>query len=185
MEYLSSQQLMAICDDHWDQLAAASTLEESHAAQSWERYNRHVLSLNELAKRGPEIRDWCRRLLTHLDYDARECGAFLLGQLGQRRQLGETEAAVVAELGALILRPVEEDCKELQAVDAAIDAVAEIGHPAGIPFLGIVLFSDNEWLSGDSQWAAANALGRLVGQSFMEAADPVGAARRWLEAHPS
>lgn len=184
MEHMSSQELMAICDDHWDALAAATTLEASYAAQSAERYNWYVLALNELAQRGPEIRDWCRRLLVHPDYDARECGAFLLGQLGQRRQLGDAEVAVVTELGALTQQPVEEDCKELQAVDAAIGALAEIGHPAGIPFLRAVLFSEDEWLSGDSQWSAADTLGRLVGQPFMEAADPVGAARAWLRADP-
>jgi len=124
-------------------------------------------------------------LLIHPDYDARECGAFLLGQLGQRRQLGDAEAAVVAELGALTQRPIEEDCKELQAVDAAIHALAETGHPAGILFLRAVLFSDDEWLSGDSQWAAAHSLARLVGESIGEAADPVAAARAWLSAHPS
>jgi hypothetical protein len=184
MEHLSTQELMAVCDDHWDTLAAATTLEESHAAQSSERYNRYVLALNELAKRGPEIRDWCRRLLTHPDYDARECGAFLLGQLALRRQLGDAEAAVVMELGALTQRQVEEDSKELQAVDAAIGALAGIGHPAGIPFLRAVLLSEDEWLAGDSQWTAADALARLVGQPFMEAADPVSAALAWLRTHP-
>jgi hypothetical protein len=59
----------------------------------------------------------------------------------------------------------------------------EIGHPAGIPGLPAVLFSDDEWLSGDSQWAAAHALGRLVGEPIGESADPVGAARAWLMAH--
>lgn len=171
MRLLSSQELMTICDRHW---IPGRTVE----------YGEFVLAYNELAIRGPEIRDWCRGLLTHPDYDARECGAFLLGQLGQRRQLGEAEAAVVAELGALTQRPVEEDCKELQAVDVAIDALAEIGHQAGIPFLRAVLFSDDEWLSGDFQWAAAHSLGRLVGESFGEAGNPVAAARAWLLAHP-
>jgi HEAT repeat protein len=161
---------MAICDRHW---IPGRTVE----------YGEFVLAYNELSTRGPEIRDWCRGLLAHPDYNARESGAFLLGQLGKRHQLGDVEAAVVAELGALTQRPVEEDCKELQAVDAAIDALGEIGHPAGIPFLRTVLCSDDEWLSGDSQWAAAHSLGRLVGEPFGEAADPVAAARVWLVAH--
>jgi hypothetical protein len=91
---------------------------------------------------------------------------------------------VVEELGALTQRPVEEDGKELQAVDAAIGALAAIRHPAGITFLRAVLFAQDEWLAGDSQWNAADALGKLVGQPFMKAADPVEAARAWLEAHP-
>ena len=170
MQRLLSQELMAICDGFW--------------VPGMVEYGQYVLALNELANRGPEIRDWCRGLLTHPDYDARESGAFLLGQLGKRRQLGDAEAAVVAQLGALTQRPVEEDGKELQAVDAAIGALAAIRHPAGIPFLRAVLFAEDEWLAGDSQWNAADALGKLVGQPFMKAADPVEAARAWLQAHP-
>jgi hypothetical protein len=136
VEHLTSQELMAICDGYW-----------VHAT---EPYGQFVAACNELVNRGPEIREWCRRLVAHPDYHARETGAFLLGQLGKRRLLGDMEAAVVAELGALTQRPVEEDGKELQAVDAAISGLAAIGHPGGIPFLRIVLFSDNEWLAGDS-----------------------------------
>jgi hypothetical protein len=180
MEHLSSQELMAIRDDHWAALAAATTLEEAYATQSPERNNRYVLAQNELACRGPEIRDWCRRLLTHPDYDARECGAFLLGQLGIRGQLGDAVESVVTELGALTRRPVEVDQKETQAIDAAIGALAEVGSLAGVRHLRAVLLSEDEFLVGDTQWAAAEALGRLVGEQFMAATDPIDAARGWL-----
>jgi HEAT repeat protein len=173
---------MAICDDYWNTFVAAAP-PGVRTAWSLERYTRYVQALNELTQRGPEICDWCRRLLVHPDYNAREHGAFLLGQLGKRRLLGDAEASVVAELGALTQRPVEEDGKELQAVDAAICALADIGDPAGIPHLRAVLLSER--LRGDSQWDAADALGRLVAQPFMESADPVGAARTWLETHTS
>jgi hypothetical protein len=143
-------------------------------------YAEFVPAYNELAERGPEIRDWCRGLLIHPRYEARESGAFLLGCLGSRGQLGEALEIVIAELGALTRRPFEDDCKESQAVDAAIMALAMIGHPAGIPHLRAVLFSDDKWLVGDTQWAAAESLGRLVGHSFMESPDPVDAARAWL-----
>jgi hypothetical protein len=170
MQSLSSQELMAICDGYWIPRRAVD-------------HGRFVLAHNELATCGPEIRDWCRGLLTHSDYDARECGAFLLGQLGGRGRLGGVVDAVVAELGALIRRPVEEDGKEAQAIDAAIGALAEIGSPAGVSHLRSVLRSEDEFLLGDTQWSAAEALGRLVGQPFTEAADPVGAARAWLASH--
>jgi HEAT repeat protein len=170
VESLSSEELMAICDGHW----APGTVE----------YGRFVAALNVLATRGSEIRDWCRGLLTHPDYDARECGAFLLGQLGGRGQLGDAVEAVVAELGALTRRPVEEDQKEMRAIDAAIGALAEIGSLAGVPHLRAVLLSEDEFLVGDTQWTAADALGRLVGEQFMEVGDPVDAARAWLESHP-
>jgi hypothetical protein len=170
VQSLSSQELMAICDGHW----VPGTVE----------YGRFVAAYNELASRGPEIRDWCRGLLAHPDYDARECGAFLLGQLGGRGQLGDAAETVVAELGALTRRPVEDDHKETQAIDAAVVALAEIGSRSGVRHLRAVLLSEDEFLVGDTQWSAADALGRLVGQLFMEAADPVDAARAWLASHP-
>jgi hypothetical protein len=74
-------------------------------------YGRYVEAYNVLATRNSEIRDWCRGLLTHTDHDARECGAFLLGQLGNRGQLGDAAEIVVAELGTLTRRPIADDPK--------------------------------------------------------------------------
>ena len=171
MEQLTSQQLMTICDRFW--------------IHSNESYGRYVSAITDLANRGPEIRDWCRDLLIHPDYDARETGAFLLGQLGNRRLLGDAEKAVVAELGALTMRPVEEDCKELQAIDSAISALAEIGDRDGIRFLRKALFTEDEWLTGDTRWNAAYALEKLVGESFTTSPNPVEVAKAWLLAHPA
>lgn len=168
MESLTSYELMAICDRFW--------------VPGSGDYAQFVLAYNELANRGPEILDWCRRLLTHPDYWARESGAFLLGKLGHREQLGDAVEAVVAELGALTRRPVDSDGKELQAVDAAIMAFAEIDHPDAIQHLRAVLFS--EPLTGDTQWSATEALSQLAGQPFMESPDPVGAALKWLSSQP-
>jgi len=83
----------------------------------------------------------------------------------------------------VVRRPVEEDGKELQAVGAAIGAMAESGHPAAVPHLRAVLLTEDESLAGDCQWDAADALGRLVGQPFRDAPDRVRAARDWLAAH--
>jgi PBS lyase HEAT-like repeat len=170
MNALSSEKLMVICDRFW--------------YPGTGDYGEFVLAYNVLATRGPEIRDWCRRLLTHPDYEAREPGAFLLGQLGFRKQLGDAVEAVIAELGALTRRPVEDDCKETQAISAAITALAKIGDPAGIPHLRAVLFSNDKYIVGDTQWTAADALAQLVGQNFMDRPDPVEAARVWLLSHP-
>lgn len=139
MKSLSSLELMRECEDYWRLFDEADP-----NAGRWtsDRYARYVLAMTELAGRGPEIRDWCRGLLVHPNYDARDAGAFLLGCLGRRGQLGDARAAVVAELGALTRRPVEEDNKEAQAIDAAIEALADIGDPAAIPILRAVLFSD-------------------------------------------
>jgi hypothetical protein len=178
MERLSSDELMAICNDRWRRPGDPAARDESIS-----QYNRFVSAITELARRGPEIRDWCRQLIVNPDYDAREHGAFLLGQLGKRHCLGDSEAAVITELGELTRRPVEEDPKELQAIDAAIGALAEIGNPAAIPFLEAVLFSEDKLLIGDCQWDAAEALGKLVGEPFVNANDRVGAARAWLRSH--
>jgi len=171
MQSLSSQELMAICDGHW---IPGRTVE----------YGPFVEAYNVLATRGPEILDWCRGLLTHSDYDARECGAFLLGQLGSRGLLGEATEEVVAELGSLTRRPVEDDAKETQAIDAAVMALAEIGSMAGIRHLRALLLSEDKFLVGDTQWNAADSLGHLVDQPFMKATDPVGAAQAWLASRP-
>src|SRR5262245_12894719 len=163
---LTSHELMVICD----------RFRESPPGD----YAEFVRTYNELANRGQEIRDWSRRLLVHPNYMARESGAFLLGQLGSRGQLGDAVEAVVAELGSLTRRPVEQDAKEVQAVDAALDALAKIGDPAAIPHVRAVLLSDDDYLAGDTQWTASDALGRLVHQPFSQSPDPPGAARTWL-----
>lgn len=169
MGSLSSGDLIAVCDRWWFPPSVG------HAE--------FVRAYNELTTRGPEIRDWCRRLLDHPDYEAREVAAHLLGRLGARRQLAEATEAVIAELGALTRRPVEVDGKAVQAVDAALGALAEIGQPAGIPHVRAVLFSDDKFLAWDTQWSAAEALARLTGQPFMKSPDPPGAARGWLLTH--
>lgn len=169
-ESLSSEQLMAICDRFW------SPNRGDHAE--------YVRAVTALTNRGPEILDWARRLLVHPDYWARETGAWLLGELGNRNQLEDTTETVIAELGALTRRSAEEDAKETQAIDTAVNAIARIGRPSGISHLRAVLFSDNDFLRGDSQWVAAEAMGKLVGQSFMQLPDPVAAAREWLLANP-
>ena len=58
---------MAICDRFWD---------SPHGDNS-----EFVRADNELANRGPEIRDWSRKLLVHPDYSARESGAFLATEM--------------------------------------------------------------------------------------------------------
>ena len=181
MKELSSQELMTICENYWAAIAAGTTLDKSQAHVLYEHY---VKAQTELAQRGVEIREWCRSLLTHPDYDARECGAFLLGELGKRHLLGEAEEKVVAELGALTKRPVKEDGKELQAIDAAIIALAAINNRWAIPFFRDILFSDDEWLMGDTQWSAACELGRLLSEPFNSSPEPIEAARAWLLAHP-
>ncbi len=177
-----TRDLMAICERYWRGLdPAPSAIDPESWRASSLRHNECVRAINALGKRGPEVRDWARGLLVHPDYDARETGAWLLGELGSKGQLGEALEAVIDELAALIDRPFEDDFpKGSQAIDAAIIAVSEIGYSAGIRVLRHVLFSTRMEHEGDTQWMAAGSLEKLVGEPFMKASDPVEAARAWL-----
>jgi HEAT repeat protein len=179
---IPTHDLMTICQRYWSNLAQGSGAIDQ---ESWRalrvRYNEYVRAVNALGNRGPEVRDWARGLLVRPEYDARETGAWLLGELGRKEQLGEMIETVIDELGALIDRPFEDDFpKEAQAIDAAIVALGKIGHLKGVPVLRHVLFSTLKEHQGDTQWEAAGSLAKRVGGSFMKADDPVCAARAWL-----
>ena len=183
MQMLSSRQLTQICDTFF---LTAEELSPPHNAPLQRRrdYDSYVLAINELWNRGTEIREWARELLTHVDFDAREAGAALLGRLAERGLLGDQEEEIIAELGSLIQRPIEEDMKEMQAVDTAIRALRHIGSSHGIVYFRYILFSTAPEHLGTTQWAAAVELSKLLGETFTASADPVEAAREWLRNHP-
>ncbi len=156
------------------------TIDPEHPFSTPEQYQEYVNELQALGNYGAEARQRARKLLTNADYEARETGAWLLGEFGELHQLGEEVEAVVGELTALINRPLESDPKELQAVGAAISALGKIKHPSGIPILRQVLFSIQPEHDGDNQLEAALALGKIVSEPFEKAADPVEAAREWI-----
>ena len=81
------------------------------------------------------------------------------------------------------MRPVEEDGKESQANTAAVMALGKIGHPHGLSALRRILMA-REWSGDELQWEAADALGKIVGESFADHNDRVSAAREWLNARP-
>jgi hypothetical protein len=176
---------MAICDAHWEWLAEprAGPPDDASAAKAGKRYKKYVNAVNELGRRGPEIRSWARARLQHQEYDAREQAAWLIGQLGGRGQLGDQLVSIAQELCDLAVRPIEMDSKEVQANTAAVVALGKIGHSGGIAGLRRVLTSP-EWEGDDLQWEAAQVLGRLVNEPFADAEDVVEAAQEWLGAHP-
>jgi hypothetical protein len=177
-------ELMAICERYWSGLNQDSDMTNPEAWRAFHGvYNQYVRALNALGNRGPDVRDWARSLLTHPEYDAREQGAWLLGELGSKGQLDPPVRSVIEELGMLIDRPIEEDSKERQAIDAAITALGTIRHPEAIPILRHVLFSNKMEHDNDTKWNATQALGELVGESFMTADDPIEVARTWLLEH--
>jgi hypothetical protein len=184
-ESISTKRLIATCERYWKSLDDAPD-EDSFSPKSNERYNDYNRAVNALGSRGPEVRDWARKLLVHSDYFARETGAWLLGELGERGELGDATGTVITELAALINRPFDEDPpKEATAIDVALASLAKIGDPRGITVIRSVLFSSKLEHEGDTQWEAACALEKLVGESFSESEDPAEAARLWLQANPN
>jgi hypothetical protein len=180
----SNEELMAVCEAHWQALEAPDSAGRSVSPEALEGFNRYVAASNALSERGPEVVTWARGLLTHPLYEARESGALLLGRLGQRGVLGEARAAIVAELGALANRPAAADDKDLQANDCAIMALGMIGDPGAIRPLRQILFSPRNDPESDPHWTAAEALGQIVKEPFVDSNDPIDAAKAWLHAHP-
>jgi hypothetical protein len=182
---IPTKELIAACERYWKSLdEARDSDEDPFSPKSIERYNNHNRVVNALGFRGPEVRDWARRLLAHPDYLARETGAWLLGELGERGELGDVTEAAIGELAALINRPFEKDPpKEAPAIDLAVGCLGKIGGPRAVEVIRQVLFSKKQEHQGDTQWEAAGALEKLVGEPFSEAEDRVKAARDWLRAN--
>lgn len=194
LEDAPQETLVRICEEYWACLnqppfeeikdpaeRVNAMIDEALSTEGTQRRNTYVLATNELGARGSEILEWARRQLSHPDYEAREMAAWWIGQLGTRDQLGSDVEEVIDELGALANRPVGEENKERQAIDGAVMAIGKTGHRKGIAVLRGVLFSTEWYHEDDTKWNAADALGKLVGQSFMDQADPVESARQWLE----
>lgn len=185
LEDAPAEELMVLCDTYWEQLSEPrnESLTDAFTQAATDRYNEYVNAINELSTRGPEILPWALDRVTHPDYDAREQAAFLLGQLGARKQLGDQLDASVERLCELATRSVQEDNKEIQANTAAVIALGEIGHDKGVSALRRILTS-SEWDDDEIQEDAAESLGRIVEESFVESDDAVAAARAWLDARP-
>jgi hypothetical protein len=185
---IPTPKLIAICERYWkcfeqDKLDETFTHQEQ---ESYEPYENYQIAVNALGSRGPAVRDWARKILSHRDYCARETGAWLLGELGEGGELGDTTGTVITELERLINRPFDEDPpKEATAIDLAIAALAKIGDPRGVRVIRQVLFSKKLEHEGDTQWEAVDALEKLTGESFSESNNRLEAARKWLQAHPN
>jgi hypothetical protein len=125
---------------------------------------------------------WARQRLRHFGYDAREDAAYLLRALAGDGKLGSDEAAVAVELASLATRPWQEDTKEIQANTAAMSALHMIGGKICHATMRQILTS-SEWDNDDIQWDATSILSDLTGQPFMQASNPVQAAKDWLRSN--
>lgn len=177
--------LTAICDAYWNSFLDDSNVapEDAFSTSSVRDYNQYVNAINELSVRGPEILDWAIARVRHVGYDAREQVAWLLGALASKNQLGEKRQTVIDELTWLATRSIEDDTKEAQANSAAVIALGKTGDLRAVTALRHIL-TVPEWDPDDLQWEAAEILGELAGESFMDCDEPVAVARDWLQRHP-
>ncbi|MBX7256674.1 MAG: hypothetical protein K1Y02_09960 [Candidatus Hydrogenedentes bacterium] len=176
----STDALMELCDDFWRSLSPDFDSSVPEGAKIVRSYETYVAAFNLLCARGPESIPWARERLTHPEYDAREAAASLLGTLAKRGLLGNLADAIANDLSALAERPWEVDTKEVQANDAAIQALASIGGPIAIETMCRILKSP-QWNEDDLQWSATQVLAQLTEHPFMEAENPVKAAKTWLD----
>jgi hypothetical protein len=172
--------LTELCDIYW-----YSSLEDIEQDDVVVIRDRSICrqSLEILGERGSEVIEWARRRLQHPGYDAREEAACLLGTVAARGKLGSEERAIAAELASLATRPWHEDPKELQANNAAMNALRTIGGDICLTTMRKIIESP-EWDDNDIQWDAAQILSDAIGQKFMETSHPVQAAKAWIRSNP-
>jgi hypothetical protein len=186
---VSTRKLIDICERYWKRFEPDCSDQDAitdDEHQPYESYENYQLAVKALVNRGPEVRDWARRILSHHDYCARQTGAWLLGELGQRGELGDAIGKVIIELEKLINRPFDDDPpKEATAIDLAIAALAKIGDARGVAVIRQVLFSKRLEHEGDTQWEAVDSLEKLTGESFSKSDNRLESARKWLQAHPN
>lgn len=183
LEDVSSDRLMSICDSYWDSLGKDAHFEDAFSPGALVGYNEYVSAINELGKRGMEIWSWAVARIHHSEYDAREQAAWLIGELGARGELKEQLDQAIGELSWLATRQWGDETKEVQANTAAVMALAKIADYRAVPALREILTS-SYWADDDLSWDAADALGQIVGENFMEQESPEAAARDWLDSHP-
>lgn len=174
----STEVLTSLCDDYWN-----SYLDTDNDESLIRDFQVHRRALEIIATRGNEGLTWARERLFHANYDAREESASLIRQLAENDMLGDEREAVARELLTLAVTPPKEDTKEAQAASAALHALSVIGGRTCMAAVREVLTS-RDWDDDDNQWECAEILAELTGEPFLNAEDPVAAAKAWLDAHP-
>lgn len=177
LDTASTQALTQLCDDYWH-----SYIDDDYDQPAIRDDRIHRRALELLATRGRESLSWARARLRHTGYYAREDAASLIAQIAQSQQLGSEAEGIAEELAVLALRRPEEDPKEAQAASVALWALSFIG---GSPCMKAVrgVLNSPEWDDHENQEEAAGILARIAGTSFVEAEDPVAAAKAWLSAN--
>lgn len=180
LDSASTEVLTELCDDYWSSFRVAKTAFDEVVIRD-SRAHRRVIDI--IGARGADALSWAHQRLSDADYFAREDAAGLIYQWARDGQLGSSTEAVAAELLTLAVTPPEEDCKEAQAASVALLALSVIGGSACRDAVRHVL-SSADWDDDDNQWMCVKILAEAENQPFMDADNPVVAARRWLTANP-
>ena len=177
LEGAPTDSLTQLCDDYWN-----SYLDDDFDQTLFRVSRVHQRALELLATRGSDSRLWARARLKHPEYYVRQDAAYLIMKIAQFGQLGPDAAAIGEELVFLALRVPVVDSKEAQAASVALSALSIIGGSACMKAIRGVLTSP-DWDQDDNQWLATEILADITAESFMEADDPVSAAKTWLAAN--
>ncbi|HKG10770.1 MAG TPA: hypothetical protein VKB07_09375 [Gaiellaceae bacterium] len=129
-------------------------------------YDRRVLASWGLSIRAPAAMPFALEMLRDRNPEIRADATSVL------ERLADDSAALEALIGL-----VESD-PDLEPVDAAVEALGRLRAQAAIPALAKVI--RDERADGDTQFAAAMALGRIVGKRFPRGRT-VEEARAWLD----
>jgi hypothetical protein len=156
------------------------------SAERWyEEYRRAWKDLDTGPVEGVE-RAYDRRVFASwgLNVRARDAMPFALEMLRDGNPEIRADATSVLErladdpVAVQALIDLVESETELEPVDAAVEALGRLKAEAAIPALARLIRDDGT--DGDTQFGAAHALGRIVGERFSRDR-PVEEARTWLD----
>jgi HEAT repeat protein len=132
---------------------------------------RRVMASWGLLARGAESLPFALQLIRSENVDAREQGAFLLGNMGK-------DPSTVDELLAM-LDPERDDVVR----DSVIISLGRMRSKRAIPTLARIMRDPDA--NFDTRWTAAESLGRIVRRRFGKVGGSLlDEAIAWLEAHP-
>jgi HEAT repeat protein len=120
-----------------------------------------------LIAKGSEAIPYALTLLKHPESEARSAGASILGSLGE-------SDGVVDEL----LRRLQIE-NDQEAKDSLIFTLGQLENKKAIPFLAATIQEPET--DDETRWLAMESLGEIVHKRFVQRADPMAAARNWLE----
>jgi hypothetical protein len=142
-----------------------NTLATGHDAQLEFRRRGHAIW--GLIAKGADAIPYATAMLKSKHADAREDGAGILAEIGR-------DSRIVQHVLAAL-----ESETDVVARDSLIAALGALKDRAAVPALAKIIACTNR--DKDTQWTAIESLGRIVRRRFLDQAEPLQAARTWLE----